>query len=325
MKKILFVTNMYPTLEHPFFGIFIKEQIDALKNKFLFEENVYLINGLYRSKFEYLKSIFTIPYLIIRDKPDIIHIHYGISGLFLIFFRPNIPIYLTLHGCDFLDHGSNRWQVWISKVIAKKVDQIFVQNQEMKDLGVTINPHIEILTCGVDTGFFNPEDAKIQLFDKKVIIFPSNPQREEKNYPLFSEVIERLELEIKEKVFIRCIDKMTRIEIRDLLSSADCLLMTSISEGSPQVIKEALSCGLPVISVPVGNVKEMVDGVPNCSVSSGFDVVELCSLVTDCLSDKKGAIRKQFVGKDIYDNSNIAARLADFYQIPKIEKLDSIV
>jgi len=325
MKKILYVTNMYPTLEHPFFGIFVKEQIDALKNIFLFEENVYLINGLHRSKFEYLKSIFTIPYLIMKNKPDIIHIHYGISGLFLIFFRPNIPIYLTLHGCDFLDHGSNRWQVWISKVIAKKVDQIFVQNQEMKDLGVTINLNTEILTCGVDTSFFNPEDAKLQKFDKKVIIFPSSPEREEKNYPLFVNVISRLEIELNEKIIIKCIDKMSRIEIRDLLSSADCLLMTSISEGSPQVIKEALSCGLPVISVPVGNVKEMVDGVPNCSVSSSFDVVELCSLVANCLAEKKGAIRNRFIGKHIYDNSNIAARLADFYQMPKTEKLDAKV
>ncbi len=318
MKKILFVTNMFPTLNHPFFGIFIKEQIDALKNNFEFEEEVYLINGLHKSKFEYLKSIFLIPFLIIRNKPDIIHIHYGISGLFLLFFKPKIPIYLTLHGCDFLDHGSNRWQVWISKVIAKKVDQIFVQNEEMRNLGVTINPKTEILTCGVDTSFFNPENAKIQAFDKKVIIFPSDPQRVEKNYPLFSKVINRLETVLNDKIIIKSIDKMSRIEIRDLLSSADCLLMTSISEGSPQVIKEALSCGLPVISVPVGNVKEMVDSVPNCYVSSSFDVGELCSLVVDCLSNEKGAIRKEFIGKYIYDNSNIASRLADFYQIPKL-------
>ncbi|ERM81020.1 hypothetical protein P872_11500 [Rhodonellum psychrophilum GCM71 = DSM 17998] len=315
MKKILYVTNMFPTIGHPFFGIFIKEQIDSLKKYFLFSEQTYFINGLHKSKFEYLKSVFYVPYIIMKSKPDIIHIHYGISGLFLLFFKTNVPVYLTLHGCDFLEHGNNRWQVWISKMVAKKANQIFVQNSEMKRLGLTINPNVEILTCGVDTDFFNPEICELIKFDSKVIIFPSDPTRSEKNFPLFQKVIEKLDN--IEKVIILCIDKMNRHEIRNLLSSADCLLMTSISEGSPQVIKEALSCGLPVVSVPVGNVDEMIEGVPNCFVSSGFEVDELYSLVSKSLNGSKNGIRKTFLNKMIYDNSNISARLAGFYQIPE--------
>jgi glycosyltransferase involved in cell wall biosynthesis len=315
MKNILYITNMFPTEGNPFFGIFIKEQIEAIKKDFLFKEEVYLINGLHKSKFEYIKSIFILPYLIKRNKPDIIHIHYGISGLFLLFFKPKIPIYLTLHGCDFQDHGSNRWQVWISKLIAKRVNQIFVQNQEMKDLGGLINSNIEILTCGVDTSFFDPLRSRPIDFKSKVIIFPSNPQREEKNFPLFMNVIEKLQLD--NIITVKWIDKMSREEIRDLLSSADCLLMTSISEGSPQVVKEALSCGLPVVSVPVGNVAEMIEGVPNCFVSSSFNIDELYLLVSKSLIGKKYGIRNVFIGKRIYDNKEIAARLGEFYQIPK--------
>jgi glycosyltransferase involved in cell wall biosynthesis len=317
MKKLLFVTNMYPTVNNPFFGIFIKEQIDALKKNHTFQEEIYFINGLYKSKLEYIKSIFTIPYIIVKNKPDIIHIHYGISGLFLLFYKPTIPVYLTLHGSDFLIHGSNKWQVWISKVIAKRVNKIFVQNQEMRDLGITINPNIEILTCGVDTDFFKPLDSKRLTFNKKVIVFPSSPKRLEKNYSLFSKVLKKIEIQLNEKVIIKCIDKMNRIEIRDLLSSANCLLMTSISEGSPQVIKEALSCGLPVVSTPVGNVKEMVKNVPNCYVSDSFNVEELSSLVLRSLDGNKNGIRKSFLNKQIYDNSEIAARLANFYQLPR--------
>jgi glycosyltransferase involved in cell wall biosynthesis len=315
MKNILFVTNMFPTDRNPFFGIFIKEQIEALKKDFLFKEEVYLINGLHKSKFEYLKSIFKIPYLIIKTKPDIVHIHYGISGLFLLFFKPKIPIYLTLHGCDFQEHGNNRLQVWISKLVAKRVSQIFVQNQEMKDLGYRINPNVEILTCGVDTVFFNPFYSNPVQFSNKVIIFPSDPERVEKNFPLFMKVIQKLQIE--NSITIKCIDKMNREEIRDLLSSADCLLMTSISEGSPQVVKEALSCGLPVVSVPVGNVAEMIEGVPNCFVSSSFNFEELYILVLKSLKGNKDGIRKKFLGKRIYDNTEIAARLSEFYHIPR--------
>ena len=318
MKIILFVTNMFPTANNPFFGIFIKEQIDSLKKFFSFNENIYFINGLHKSKFEYLKSIFLIPYWVIKHKPDFIHIHYGISGLFLLFFRPKVPVFLTLHGCDFQDHGDNRIQVWVSKIIAKKVDQIFVQNKVMKDLGMLINPNTQILTCGVDTEFFDPLKSDRLSFDKKVIVFPSNPSREEKNFPLFSKVIKQLESDLGENVIVKFIDKMSRSEIRDLLSSADCLVMTSISEGSPQVIKEALSCSLPVVSVPVGNVAEMIDGVPNCYVSSNYEVNELVKLVIMVLHGSKEGIRDSFLGKNVYDNENIAFMLAEYYQLPRI-------
>lgn len=317
MKKIFFITNMYPTKKNPFWGVFIEEQINSLLKYYEFQEIIYLINGLHKSKFEYLKSIFLLPYLIKKNNPDIIHIHYGISGLFLFFFKPNVPVYLTLHGCDFLDHGTNRFQVWISKQIAKRVDHLFVQNQEMKNVGLKINPNVNILTCGVDTNFFNPVIAERLIFDKKVIVFPSNPEREEKNYPLFDKVVKRLIDKFNLEVQMKSIDKMTRLQIRDLLSSADCLLMTSISEGSPQVVKEALSCGLPVVSTPVGNVKEMIENVPNCYVSDTFLVDELATLVKRSLEGNKNGIRKMFVDKNIYDNIDIAARLAKFYNIPK--------
>jgi glycosyltransferase involved in cell wall biosynthesis len=133
---------------------------------------------------------------------------------------------------------------------------------------------------------------------------------------VFDKVIHRLEIKVNEKVSIKCIDKMRRIKLLDLLSPSNWLLMTSISEGAPQVIKGALYCGLPGISFLVGNLKDRVDGAPNCSVSSSFDVEELPWLVWDCLSKQKGAIRNRFIGKHIYDNRYIAGRLAGFYQTP---------
>ena len=44
----------------------------------------------------------------------------------------------------------------------------------------------------------------------------------------------------------------------------DILVLTSYFEGSPNIVKEAISCGLPVISVDVGDVKEQIDGIDNC-------------------------------------------------------------
>ncbi|PRY90879.1 glycosyltransferase family 4 protein [Mongoliibacter ruber] len=313
MKKILFITNMYPIDKKPYFGIFIKEQILELKKGYEFDYKVHLINGLHKSKFEYIKSILQVPKLIRSFKPDVIHVHYGISGLFLLFYKPTVPVYLTLHGCDFLDHGDNRLQVWLSKAVARRVDKIYVQNSQMLEVGKQINNNIEILTCGVDTDFFKPDLInEYQESEKVKIVFPSDPSRSEKNYGLYNDTIKVLEENHGYKVEKSSVHNMTREEVRTMLSQADCLLMTSISEGSPQVVKEALSCGLPVVSVDVGNVGEMIEGIPSCFLSKNHDAFELAGLLVKSIESEKehrGAVREKFMAKNIFSNRYIANRI----------------
>jgi glycosyltransferase involved in cell wall biosynthesis len=50
------------------------------------------------------------------------------------------------------------------------------------------------------------------------------------------------------------------------MNASDCLLLTSDFEGSPDVIKEALACNLPIVSVDVGDVKERTEGVAGASI-----------------------------------------------------------
>ena len=51
-----------------------------------------------------------------------------------------------------------------------------------------------------------------------------------------------------------------------LLNAVDVLLMTSHHEGSPMIIKEAMSCNTPIVSVNVGDVKEMIDQIEGCYI-----------------------------------------------------------
>lgn len=50
----------------------------------------------------------------------------------------------------------------------------------------------------------------------------------------------------------------TRKDVADLLAASDMFLMTSISEGIPLTIIEAMAAGVPVVSTDVGGIPEMV-------------------------------------------------------------------
>jgi len=50
-------------------------------------------------------------------------------------------------------------------------------------------------------------------------------------------------------------------ELALAMSAADVLLLPSFHEGSPNVVKEALAAGLPVVAAPVGDCAERLAGV----------------------------------------------------------------
>src|SRR5581483_5742221 len=62
------------------------------------------------------------------------------------------------------------------------------------------------------------------------------------------------------------LEGFTRPEVVDVLNAVDVVLVTSRSEGSPVTVKEALACGTPVVTVDVGDVPQVVRGLPGCSV-----------------------------------------------------------
>src|SRR5207245_1424254 len=56
-------------------------------------------------------------------------------------------------------------------------------------------------------------------------------------------------------------------EVPVWLNACDVLLLTSLHEGSPTVVKEALACGLPIVSVDVGDVAERIEDLEGCHLA----------------------------------------------------------
>jgi glycosyltransferase involved in cell wall biosynthesis len=55
------------------------------------------------------------------------------------------------------------------------------------------------------------------------------------------------------------------------MSASDVLVHPSWSEGSPNVVKEAMACELPIVATPAGDVPERLRGVPGCHVLPADD------------------------------------------------------
>lgn len=310
--KVLFVTNMYPVSSMEHYGIFVKEQIDQLQAHFGVVPRLYFINARDRGKWEYVKSMFKVRSLIKRHRIDAIHIHYGISGIFLFLTRPKVKVFLTLHGGDILRSQGFFLQNLLSRLIIRRVDKVFILNDEMRSVVDGMSVDFEMLPCGVNTGFFQP-NAREGRGNVKCIIFPGDPTLSVKNFALFDQVFKILKKDSKFELEFKIINNLSRQGVRRILAAGDCLVMTSVSEGSPQIIKEALSCNLPVVSVRVGDVHQMLEGIPSCFISADRQPQTLARLVVDVLKNRSTNIRAAFLAKKIYDNQSVCKRLVENY------------
>jgi teichuronic acid biosynthesis glycosyltransferase TuaC len=95
-----------------------------------------------------------------------------------------------------------------------------------------------------------------------------------------------------------------------LMNAADCLLLTSSIEGSPNVVKEALMCNLPVIATPAGDVKELLEGVAPSSICDAFESAVSAALLA-CLQNPRRSNGREMAAH--LDASVVAGSLLSLY------------
>lgn len=314
--KVLIVTSVFPNTRNPYSGLYVKEQIDSVKIKYpdvMF--SVYFVDHG-KGRTEYLKSIYKINSLIKKNSYDIVHVHYGIAGMFLLNpFRVKIPTIVTFHGSDIQPKGGNGFlSELISKEVAKKADAVIVLNNSMQLMVDKYNKKSSIIPCAVNLNIFKRPE---QIINNKqpIIVFPSNRERGVKNYPLFCEVLTILRNEYGINPIEKEVKNMSRSQVAELFSNSNLLLMTSKSEGSPQAIKEAMACNLPCVSTPVGDVNVLLDGVRDSYVAKEHNAIELAALVNKSLLKKGNGIsgREKCVMLGI-DSDSVADKIYCLYQ-----------
>jgi len=290
---------------------YVAEQIESLE-KLGINYDYYLING--KGAFEYLRNLPKLIKKINQYKPNIIHAHYGFSGL-LACLQRKVPVITTLHGSD-VNNYQNRVFSKLTTLLSAKT--IVVSNKLAKIMKIK-NPII--IPCGVNLQLFQPKDkfkCRIHLglnLNTRYILFSSAFNKKIKNYQLAKTTVEVL----NEKGYnIKLIElkDYTRGQVSQLINAVDCCLMTSFTEGSPQFIKEAMACNCPIVSTDVGDVKENIGCIKNCYVTSfnPKNLIEKLKLALD-FSKNKGKTRARIrIIEKRFDSETIARRIFNVYK-----------
>lgn len=291
------------------FAPFIVEQAEALKRQGC--EIDYL--GLQGKGIKgYLKNLPALRRCIRAFRPDVIHAHYGLSGL-LANLQRRVPVVTTYHGSDINDNKALRFSKMAMKLSAWN---IFVSRKTM-DIAQP-KKHYSLLPCGIDL-------CEVQMTEK------SEARRkmkldEKKKYALFAGAFDNVvknALLAKETVSLIQEDNVELLELKGysreevtlLMCAVDAFLMTSLTEGSPQVIKEAMACGCPIVSVDVGDVKERVEGVEGCYVAMTREPQELVLLLQKAFDFQGKTKGREKIIVDGLDNSQVADKLMSLYNI----------
>ena len=261
--RVLCLTNMYPTESDQGTGSFVRDVVEGVRDLGVHVE-VLAFDGRKRKR-AYAEAALMLRRALRRERFDLVHAHYGLTGMVALAQR-KVPTVVTFHGSDV---GYVRWQGWVSWLVARCTTPVFVSLDGAQRLGcsdATIIPE----PVGVD--LFRPrpaEDARKSLgwpVRGHYVLLPGARSNLRKGPELFDSVVDRLRAQVPDLTAVS-LEGFTRTQVVDVMNAVDVTLMTSLFEGSPVAAKESLACMTPVVSVPVGDMRELLAGLPGCAIA----------------------------------------------------------
>jgi len=259
-------------------NIIVKNQGNSLINNGI-DLDYFSIEG--KGALGYLRNIPKLCRHLKNGSYHLVHAHYSKSAIFAS-LATRMPIIVSLMGSDAKDKYI--WK-YLTKILSRnKWKYTIVKSEKMKtELGL---PSVQIIPNGVDFQKFNYINKhtaqKRAKFDPayKHILFISKPNRKEKNFWLADSAVKSLNIK---RLRLKIVDGVSHNLISTYMNASDVLLLTSLWEGSPNVIKEAMACNCPIVSTDVGDVRQIIgnsDGCYICSYDPG-DVANKIKIALD--------------------------------------------
>jgi glycosyltransferase involved in cell wall biosynthesis len=316
--RVLVVTNLWPTEADPSYGSFVQAQMDSLRSCGV-DYDVLFVNGR-ASLWNYARGVFEIRRRV-KNKPyGLVHAHFGLSG-WVARFQWRVPLVVSFMGDDVLGRFDRRGNIGLvgrvfqasSFVLARWCTAVIVKSEAMK--ARLRLPSARVIPNGVDLDLFRPMDtteARERLgLDpaRKYVIFPYNPAIANKRYDLIEEAVRQARRDVPQLELLR-VSGVAHCQIPLYLNAADALVLASQSEGSPNIVKEAMAVNLPVISVEVGDVAALLGSTERCYLVPRR-AADIAARIVDVCRVGQRTRGREWIAR--YAEDRIASKIVDVY------------
>lgn len=283
MINALVITNMYPYDKFPFYGMVVKEEVDCLRQKDVKTE-VLFINGR-ENRWNYLKGMFKLLRLLSSQRFDIVHTHHSYCAYMAIIARLclklKVPLLLTLHEGEICHNGKVSYKIdFIEKIkymrffknyVINRLDRLITVYEGL--LRAPLKTAYSTVPCGVNIDLFRPlaqADCRRRLKineNARVIFFPSDYRRPEKRFDLVKKAYTILKAHYGNGLILLQGGAINYDLMPVYLNAGNVMVLSSDYEASPMVIKEAMATNTPIVSVDVGDVKDVINGIKGCYIA----------------------------------------------------------
>lgn len=318
--RVLMVTSEWPEPGVNITSHFIKRQAHFLAAAGV-DVTVFPFKGR-KNPFNYLKNWLHLQARLRRERYDLVHAQFGQSGLLAL--PKKLPLVVTFRGSDLLGTVSDKTgrhrklgalHQFLSRVVAAQADAVIVVAEHMKgQLPSSIDAHV--IPSGLDLELFQPTERRIARNrlglpeDEKLVLFVGRPNQGRKRLFLAQQAMEILNKSVAAQLIVAW--RVPHTDVPLYMSACDALLFTSMQEGSPNVVKEALACNLPIVSVPVGDVESRLKGVEGCELC-GNDNPETIAAALNRVLARGGRTNGRETVLALDENIT-TAQLIDIYQ-----------
>jgi glycosyltransferase involved in cell wall biosynthesis len=269
------VTSEWPTKERPYYAPYLVRQVDFLRRAGV-SVDVFPFRGA-RKPLNYLNAWKQLRARLRDGQYDLIHAQFGQSAL--LTWPKRLPLVVTFHGCDLqgVKRPDGRMSAGgaflqrLCQLIARRADGVILVSGRMRRF-LPARVKATVIPTGLDFAeipLVARDEARAALslpLAERLVLFVGNPNETVKRHWLAERAAQSLNRTCNARLVVGW--GMPRSQILLLMNACDVLLMTSIQEGSPCVIKEALACNLPIVSLDVGDVPVRIRGVVGCEVCS---------------------------------------------------------
>lgn len=272
--KVLMITTNWPSPGRPCTSHFIKRQAEFLHAAGV-DVDVFHFKGE-KNPLSYAKAWLVVRRKLRSTRYDLIHAQFGQSGLMALPKR--LPYVVTLRGSDILGIVSDQDGRYtlagelnrrLTRYVASNADAVIMVSAHMAShLGPTQRTFV--IPSGIDFGLFQTmprDEARAQLklpAEERLVLFVGNPKQKRKRFALAQAAVAFLNRRLPARLVVAWGTPHT--DIPKYMCASDALVFTSMQEGSPNVVKEALACDLPIVSVAIGDVEERIGRVEGCEL-----------------------------------------------------------